>query len=94
MLQAMLHQSVAAFAEGDIEGAEAALAAGQDVEIVYQQIHDQLLGIMERCPRSANQTLYLRRAAYHLNRATERVRAICRWVGYASTGIQQAASPD
>jgi phosphate uptake regulator len=60
------------------------------VDDQYRQVYQELLVEMNSRPRTANQAIYLSRAAYHLKRAADRVTGICEWVMFIVTGTMGA----
>jgi phosphate uptake regulator len=85
-VQSLLHRALQAFSGQDLGRARAILVEVREMDIQYQQVHEQLLAAMKSRPRIANQAMYLLRAAYHLRRAAERVTGICEWVGFTVNG--------
>jgi len=92
-VQSLLDRALAAFVERDAGAARTVGAETREVENPYQQARDELLVVMKRQPRIANQAIYLSRAAHNLRRATERAASICDWVVFAVEGSFDAGEP-
>ena len=89
-VQAMLDAALEAFSGQDLEVAQRVLSDAQGADILYRQVYQDLLAAMKNRPRTANQAIYLSRAAYHLKRAADRVTGICEWVMFIVTGTMGA----
>jgi phosphate transport system protein len=79
-VQSLLARAMASFAGRDANAARSVTMGTRDVEILYQPVRNELLGVMKSRPRIANQAMYLSRSAYNLRRTAERVAGICDWV--------------
>jgi phosphate transport system protein len=85
-VQAMLDRVMEAFAQQDSKLARALFGDVQKVEARYEQTYQELIAVMNRHPRTANQVIYLSRAAYNLKRSAERAAGVCEWVVFAIAG--------
>jgi phosphate transport system protein len=86
--QDMLRQSLLAFARRDIVMARAIPPQDDEVDYLYNQVYQVLLGVMraDPYPHIANQAAHLSRVAHHVERTADRVINICEWVVFAVTG--------
>lgn len=100
-VQALLDKALTAFAARGVVLARAAVADVAEVDLLYRQVHSELLTVMKSKPRIVNQAIYLSRAAYNLKRAAERVAGISEWVIFIVLGtteeprhVRAPAAPD
>jgi len=86
--QDMLRQSLLAFAQRDIVMARAIPPQDDEVDYLYDQVYQVLLGVMraDPYPHIANQAAHLSRVAHYVERTADRVINICEWVVFAVTG--------
>ena len=89
-VQAMLDAALEAFSGQNLEVAQRVWGDARAVDDQYRQVYQELLVEMNSRPRTANQAIYLSRAAYHLKRAADRVTGICEWVMFIVTGTMGA----
>jgi phosphate uptake regulator len=92
-VQSLLDAALTAFARRDAGAARAVAAGTREVENLYQQVRSDLLTVMNRKPRIANQAIFLSRSAYNLRRTAERAAGICEWVVFIVEGSFGAAQP-
>jgi phosphate transport system protein len=85
-VQSLLEAALDAFADRDVDAARAVTARTGDTESLYQQVRQELLTVMKRNRRIANQAIFLSRSAFNLRRASERVAGICAWVVFSVEG--------
>jgi phosphate transport system protein len=83
---AMLHRSLDAFVNRDVDAARAIPREDEIVDDLYNHLYQELLAQMMAAPASANQANYLMWAAHNLERLADRVTNICERVVYVSTG--------
>jgi phosphate transport system protein len=88
-VQIMLNGAMVAFDNRDLAAAETIFRQVTRAEDLYRNAYQQLLGVMDRRPRAANQAIYLARAAYNLRRAAERVLAINEWIVFSVVGSME-----
>ena len=88
-VQSMLNQALVALDHRDSRGVERVFQALPQAEDLYQRTYQDLLSVTDIRPGSANQAIYLSRAAYDLKRAAERVAGICEWVMFTLTGTME-----
>jgi phosphate transport system protein len=85
--QAMLHRALEAFAQRDIALAQAVHSDDSEVDVLYRQIYEQVLGFMKGESRAVvKQARYLAQIVRNLERTADRVTNICEWVIFAATG--------
>jgi phosphate transport system protein len=92
-VQALLSRVMTAFAQRDVVLARTVFVDAQRADDRYKEVHQELLAVMNRRARVANQAIYLARAAYNLRRAAERATAICEWVVFIVVGTMEQAPP-
>ncbi len=92
-VQALVSGALEAFAQHDVHAVRILLADTQKVDARYEQVYQELLGVMESRPRAVNQAVYISRAAYNLKRAAERVVGICDWVIFSVLGSMPESQP-
>ena len=80
LVERMLHDSLKAFVDRDLELAMQAVQADDEVDHAYRTMHAELIGYIERDPRLAAQAIsllligtYLERMADHVTNISERV---------------------
>ena len=84
--QDMLHRSLDAFVERDIELARAIPAEDDEVDDLYNQVYRELLTIIMANPQTIDQATYLLWVAHNLERTADRVVNICERVVFTVTG--------
>ena len=82
----MLHQSLTAFIEQDVDMASAIPAGDDEVDMLYNQVYRELISVIMADPPAADQANYLLWAAHNLERAADRVTNICERVIFTVTG--------
>ena len=82
----MLHQSLTAFIEQDVDMAYAIPAGDDEVDELYNQVYRELISVIMADPTAADQANYLLWAAHNLERAADRVTNICERVIFTVTG--------
>jgi phosphate transport system protein len=93
-VQSAVNMALEAFIQQDVELASAAGVQGSGATAMYHHIYKDLLESVKSRPRSANQAIYLSRAARSLGRAATRVSEISRWVEFSVVGLtSEAQSP-
>jgi phosphate transport system protein len=93
-VQAMLNRVLVAFDQRDVQAAQKVFDDVQKAEDLYRETYHELLAVMNSRPRTANQAIYLSRAAYNLKRAAERVAGISEWVMFIVVGTMQEVQRD
>jgi phosphate transport system protein len=88
-VQSMLSQALMGLDNGDSQAVERVFQDLPQTEDLYQRTYQDLLYAMDIRPRSANQAIFLSRAAYDLRRVSERVAAICEWVMFTLAGTME-----
>jgi phosphate transport system protein len=84
--QDMLHRSLQAFNERDVELARGIPAEDDEVDALYNQIYRELLTYIMSDPGNIDRATYLLWAAHNLERAADRVTNICERVIFTVTG--------
>lgn len=82
----MLRQALLAFEQHDIPLARSIPQADDAIDRLYEQLYQELLGVIKTNPHLAPQTAHLSRVAHSLERTADRVVNICEWVIFAATG--------
>ena len=85
----MLRRSLTAFIERDAEAARRIGAEDDAVDALYDQIYNDLLGIMIRDPGTIDRATWLLWAAHNLERIADRVTNICERVVFEVSGKMQ-----
>ena len=88
----MLHWSLEAFVNRDVEGALVIAKRDDEVDALYQQVYRELLTLMLANPRTIGQATHLLWAAHNLERVADRVQNICERVVFMVTGRMQELS--
>jgi phosphate transport system protein len=84
--RSMLHQSMEAFVQRDVEQAEAIPEQDEIVDALYNQVYRELMTYVLSDPRNIDQVNYLLWAAHNLERTADRVTNICERVVFTVTG--------
>ena len=84
--RSMLHQSLDAFVQRDVELARAIPEQDDDVDALYDQVYRELITYILADPKAIEQANYLLWAAHNLERAADRVTNICERVIFTVTG--------
>jgi len=84
--QSMLHRSLQAFAQRDIELARAIPPEDDEVDQLYDQVYRELMTFIMTDPQTVDQANYLLWAAHNLERVADRVMNICERVIFTVTG--------
>jgi phosphate transport system protein len=84
--QDMLHRSLQAFVQRDVEQARAIPAEDDEVDQRYDQVYRELMTIIMTDPRTIQQANYLLWVAHNLERVADRVTNICERVVFTVTG--------
>jgi len=82
----MLHQSLAAFVQRDVELARTVAAGDAEIDALYNQVYRELLTFIMSDPRTINQATQLLWVGHNLERASDRVTNICERVVFTVTG--------
>jgi len=85
----MLHRSLIAFVERDVEEARRISDEDDIVDSLYNQIYRELVTYMLEDPRTTTRANYLLWVAHNLERVADRVTNICERVIFLSTGKMQ-----
>jgi phosphate transport system protein len=84
--QDMLHRSLQAFVQRDVEAARAIPPEDDEVDQLYDQVYRELMTIIMTDPRTIQQANYLLWVAHNLERVADRVTNICERVVFTVTG--------
>lgn len=82
----MLHLSLAAFVQRDVELARTVAAGDAEIDALYNQVYRELLTFIMSDPRTINQATQLLWVGHNLERASDRVTNICERVVFTVTG--------
>jgi phosphate transport system protein len=82
----MIHDSVAAFMEGDAKKATRVVSMDNSVDNLYDQVFRELLTFMMADPKTITRATRLIWIAHNLERAADRATNICERVVYVVTG--------
>lgn len=90
----MLHRSIDAFMERDVDLATAIPAEDDEVDALYNQVYEDLLVDITGDAGKMEQANYLMWAAHNLERTADRVTNICERVVFTVTGKMREFTPD
>ncbi len=82
----MLHRSLKAFVERDIQAARYIPLDDNEVDSLYNQVYRELMTYVIADPKVIDQVNYLLWAAHNLERAADRVTNICERIIFTVTG--------
>lgn len=82
----MLHRSLEAFINRDVELARSIPPEDDEVDSLYNQVYRELLTLIMQNPQNIDQANYLTWAAHNLERTADRVNNICERVIFTVTG--------
>jgi phosphate transport system protein len=82
----MLHRSLTAFINEDIETAKAIPVEDDEVDALYNQIYRELMMIIIQDPKSIERANWLLWVAHNLERVADRVTNICERTVFIATG--------
>ena len=85
-VRSMLHQSVEAFMERDVEKARSIPKQDDVVDDLYNEVYRELMTFVISDPKNIDQVNHLLWAAHNLERTADRVTNICERVIFAVTG--------
>lgn len=85
-VKTMLGEALLALARYDVALARSIPLADQSIDELYEQLYQELLGVIRLAPQAAPQTTHLSRVAHNLERTADRVVNICEWIIFAATG--------
>jgi len=82
----MLHRSLTAFVNEDVEAAKAIPAEDDEVDALYTQIYHELVLFIIQDPKSIERANWLLWVAHNLERVADRVTNICERTIFIATG--------
>jgi phosphate transport system protein len=82
----MLHRSLSAFINEDVEAANAIPVEDDEVDALYNQIYRELMLIIIQDPKSIERANWLLWVAHNLERVADRVTNICERTVFIATG--------
>jgi phosphate transport system protein len=82
----MLHRSLSAFINEDVEAAKAIPIEDDEVDALYNQIYRELMMIIIQDPTSIERANWLLWVAHNLERVADRVTNICERTVFIATG--------
>ncbi|MBK8618880.1 MAG: phosphate signaling complex protein PhoU [Anaerolineales bacterium] len=82
----MLHRSLSAFINEDVETAKAIPVEDDEVDALYNQIYRELMMIIIQDPKSIERANWLLWVAHNLERVADRVTNICERTIFIATG--------
>ena len=82
----MLHRSLDAFVQRDVEAAHLIPLEDDEVDALYNQVYRELITYIMKDPQNMDQATYLTWAAHNLERTADRVSNICERVIFTVTG--------
>ncbi len=82
----MLHRSLLAFVNRDVDGARQIPLEDDTVDRLYNQVYQQMLEIMLAAPSAIDRANYLVWVAHNLERMADRVTNICERIIFVVTG--------
>ena len=83
----MLDDAIRAFTEDDEEAARSIPARDLQIDVLYNQVHRELITFIMEKPSSIEQTMMLDWVAHNLERVGDRVINICERVIFTVTGV-------
>ncbi len=83
---AMLHQSLAAFADNDIETAELVARGDDEMDLLYRRVYQKIVNAMIADPSTIDQANHLLWVAHNLERLGDRVVNVCERTIFTCTG--------
>ncbi len=83
----MLDDAIRAFTEDDAEAARSIPARDIQIDILYNQVHRELLTFIMEKPSNIEQTMMLDWVAHNIERVGDRVVNICERVIFTVTGV-------
>ncbi|MEZ4661055.1 MAG: phosphate signaling complex protein PhoU [Caldilineaceae bacterium] len=84
----MLTDALEAFINRDVNAAYAIALRDDEIDVLYEHVHHELLKIMIEHPDKLDQANYLLWAAHNLERAGDRVTNICERIVFTVSGKQ------
>lgn len=85
----MLHRSLDAFINRDVDAAMKICAEDDEVDNLYEQVYRELLSYMIEDPKTITRATRLMWAGHNLERSADRVTNICERVAFIITGRMQ-----
>ena len=85
----MLHRSLDAFINRDLDAAMKICAEDDEVDNLYEQVYRELLSYMLEDPKTITRATRLMWAGHNLERSADRVTNICERVAFIITGRMQ-----
>ena len=82
----MLSNALEAFARQDIGLAKNVPCQDDEIDALYQRIHQKAITAINGDPDSIAQSIYISHVSHHLERVGDRATNICEWVVFAVTG--------
>jgi phosphate transport system protein len=82
----MLHQSLEAASQGDLEAARLVPEADDEIDDLFNKIYREIMAYIVDDPESFGLLNNVEWALHNLERAADRVTNICEWVVYTVTG--------
>ncbi|MCC7128780.1 MAG: phosphate signaling complex protein PhoU [Anaerolineae bacterium] len=82
----MLHRAINAFVNLDVDTARAIPFEDAQVDALYYQVYQELIGVIMENPAATEQANYLMWASHNLERMADRVTNICERTIYSVTG--------
>ena len=82
----MLHRSLTAFVQEDIEASKAIPAEDDEVDALYNQVYRELMLFIIQDPKSIERANWLLWVAHNLERVADRVTNICERTIFIATG--------
>jgi len=86
MVQSMLHESLQAFANHDINVIENVARDDDQVDALYREVRDEMIALVERDPRTALQAVELVLAARYLERIADHITNVGERIAYMELG--------
>ena len=85
----MLHRSLDAFINRDVDAAMKICGEDDEVDNLYEQVYRELLSYMLEDPRTITRATRLMWVGHNLERSADRVTNICERVAFIITGRMQ-----
>jgi len=89
----MLHRAISAFVNLDVDTARAIPFEDAEVDALYYQVYQELIGVILENTAATEQANYLMWASHNLERMADRVTNICERTIYSVTGKLEELNP-
>lgn len=88
-VEAMIREALEAYIHQDVARARRMIAMDDEIDQTYNNLYDELLGIMQERPGAVRQATYLLLVALYLERVSDHATNLGEWTIYQVTGELQ-----